>query len=255
MASSSILCYDCSTTSQEYCEKQQIVQTCNVGEVCRQVVHRLAPIFGGGVIAFQRGCFRNSICTESDECKGAFGGDCISCCNRNFCNNGAIDNLTTETLVPTTDGGFWHRTASPSAHNWWWHTTAAYPHDFWWWYTTSPPRKNDKSATPIIVGVTVSVISAILVFVIVLIVIIWVRRRRGTTTTTTTASAQVSAGQPAQAQSAIFVPSAYLNVTHPSLHFNSYEKLGPPPSYETVIGYRGDSQSVNFGRMSQQYVA
>ena len=106
MASSSILCYDCSTTSQEYCEKQQIVQTCNVGEVCRQVVHRLAPIFGGGVIAFQRGCFRNSICTESDECKGAFGGDCISCCNRNFCNNGAIDNLTTGNTSINTSHNF-----------------------------------------------------------------------------------------------------------------------------------------------------
>ncbi|XP_062511756.1 MAM and LDL-receptor class A domain-containing protein 1-like [Corticium candelabrum] len=142
------------------------------------------------------------------------------------------------TLVPTTD---W----------WWWHTTTAYPHHWRWRYTTSPPGKDDKSATPIIVGVTVSVISAVLVFVIVLIVIILVRRRQATTSTTTTTSAQVSAGQPAQL---IFVPSAYLNVTYPSLQFNSNE-LGAPPSYETVIGYRSDSQTVNFGEMNQQYVA
>ncbi|XP_062512309.1 MAM and LDL-receptor class A domain-containing protein 1-like isoform X2 [Corticium candelabrum] len=126
----------------------------------------------------------------------------------------------------------------------------------WWWSNTTktPPRKDDKSATSIIVGVTVSVMSALLVFVIVIFVIIRVRRRQAITTTTTTTSAQVSAGQPAQAQSVIFVPSAYLNVTYPSLHFNSNE-LGAPPPYETVIGYRSDSQTVNFGGMNQQYVA
>ena len=96
--------------------------------------------------------------------------------------------------------------------------------------------------------------SALLVFVIVIFVIIRVRRRQAITTTTTTTSAQVSAGQPAQAQSVIFVPSAYLNVTYQNLHFNSNE-LGAPPPYETVIGYRSDSQTVNFGGMNQQYVA
>ncbi|XP_062511758.1 deleted in malignant brain tumors 1 protein-like [Corticium candelabrum] len=114
--------------------------------------------------------------------------------------------------------------------------------------------EDNKSATPIIVGVTVSVISSLLVFVIILFVVIRVRRRQATTTTTTTTSAQVSSRRPPQAQSVIFVPSAYLNVTYPSLHFNSNE-LRAPPSYETAIGYRSDSQTVNFGEMNQQYVS
>ncbi|XP_062511968.1 MAM and LDL-receptor class A domain-containing protein 1-like isoform X2 [Corticium candelabrum] len=147
------------------------------------------------------------------------------------CNHSRYASVICDTLVPTTD--------------------------WWWWHTTSPPGKDDKSrrtATPIIVEVTVYVISAVLVFAIFLIVIIGVRRRQATTITTTTTSAQVSAGQPAQAQSVSFVPSAYLNVTYPSLQFNSNE-LGASPSYETVIGYRSDSQTVNFGEMNQHYVA
>ena len=59
--------------------------------MCRQVVHRLSPLFGGGVTSFQRHCFPNPSSTESDECKAAFGGKCIRCCDSNLCNNGSID--------------------------------------------------------------------------------------------------------------------------------------------------------------------
>ena len=105
--------------------------------------------------------------------------------------------------------------------------------------------------TPIIIGVTVSTILAVSLFVVIIIVVIRVRRRQSTrpvTTTTTTATAQVSAAQQAQAQSVSFVLSGYMNVTYPSLHFNSHE-LGAPPSYEAVMGYRDNSQTMNFGEM------
>ena len=91
---SSISCYRCSTINRETCDMLQTVQTCDFGQVCRIVERRLAPIFGGGVTSFQRGCSPTS-CTESDECKGTNGGDCIRCCDSNLCNSGGIDNLTT----------------------------------------------------------------------------------------------------------------------------------------------------------------
>ena len=101
---------------------------------------------------------------------------------------------------------------------------------------------------------TVFAVCAVYAFVVVaIIVIVYVanrlKRRQSTrtvTTTTTPASAQVYAGQQPQAQSVNFISLAHLNVTYSSTYFNS-DEFGPPTSYETVIGYRNDSETVDFG--------
>ena len=94
-ATSPLLCYSCSRANREECDESQTVQTCDVGDVCRLVVFRVAQAFGGGVVSFQRGCFPNASCTESDECRGTLGGNCIRCCDSNLCNDGDIDTIPT----------------------------------------------------------------------------------------------------------------------------------------------------------------
>ena len=100
------------------------------------------------------------------------------------------------------------------------------------------------SATPK-VGDTTFAVCAVYAFVVGAIIVILdivnrLRRRqskRPVTTTTTPTSSQVYAGHQEQAQSVNLIPSAYLNVSYPSVHFNS-DEFGPSSSYETVIGYR-----------------
>ena len=91
----SLLCYSCSRANREECDESQTVQTCDVGDVCLLVVFRVAQAFGGGVNAFQRGCFPNASCTESDACRGTSGGNCVRCCDSNLCNDGDIDTIPT----------------------------------------------------------------------------------------------------------------------------------------------------------------
>ncbi|XP_062513265.1 uncharacterized skeletal organic matrix protein 2-like isoform X2 [Corticium candelabrum] len=101
-ATSPLLCYSCSRANREECDESQTVQTCDVGDVCRLVVFRVAQAFGGGVVSFQRGCFPNASCTESDECRGTLGGNCIRCCDSNLCNDGDIDTIPTTDVAPST---------------------------------------------------------------------------------------------------------------------------------------------------------
>ena len=70
--------------------------TCSVGEVCRLLVFTLAKVFGGSVQAFQRTCITKADCVESDDCRGVFGGNCIGCCDSDFCNDGDINTTTGE---------------------------------------------------------------------------------------------------------------------------------------------------------------
>ncbi|XP_062501579.1 uncharacterized skeletal organic matrix protein 2-like [Corticium candelabrum] len=86
-----IRCYSCSQPNKELCDTHQTENTCNAEEVCRTIVHKLPPRFGGDVTSFQRNCFPRSTCMESDNCNGQNGGDCIRCCDCDFCNDGDIE--------------------------------------------------------------------------------------------------------------------------------------------------------------------
>ena len=86
-----IQCYSCSTDSKDRCDEQQTLVPCEVGKLCRTVVHTLSSIFGGGVSSVQKNCFSRETCKELDECNTDMGGNCIRCCDCDRCNEGDID--------------------------------------------------------------------------------------------------------------------------------------------------------------------
>ena len=89
-------CYVCSQSNRKECDKNLGYLTCSVGEVCRVVVNRLPQVLGGSVEAFQRDCITKADCVESDDCRGDFGGNCIRCCDSDFCNDGDFNRTTGE---------------------------------------------------------------------------------------------------------------------------------------------------------------
>ncbi|XP_062513357.1 uncharacterized protein LOC134189136 [Corticium candelabrum] len=99
-AESHLQCYFCSQQTREDCDRLRVTTSCEVGEVCRTVVHNLSPFFGGDVTSFQLDCISKSMCNESDACNSEFGGDCIRCCDTNLCNNGSRD-IGIATTEPT----------------------------------------------------------------------------------------------------------------------------------------------------------
>ena len=90
---SSISCYLCTQNSRELCDASQAVVTRGVEEVCRLVLHKFSPIFGGVITSFQKGCFPKSACFESDQCNDQNCGNCWRFCDSNLCNNGGLKNI------------------------------------------------------------------------------------------------------------------------------------------------------------------
>ena len=89
-------CFVCADVNKDDCDKNRFEFTCSLGEVCRLVVNTEAQVLGGRVQAFVRDCASKADCLDSDGCLGDFGGNCIRCCDNDFCNDGDIDTMRGE---------------------------------------------------------------------------------------------------------------------------------------------------------------
>ena len=72
--------------------------TFGVEEVCRLVVHKFLPIFGGVITSFQKVCFPKSTCFESDQCNDQNDGNCWRFCDSNPCNNGGLKMISIQAI-------------------------------------------------------------------------------------------------------------------------------------------------------------